>query len=262
MKKKRILISLLFVIACFLLYGIFYFFIPKKYTFYTGNMEKITAVSYECADGSEFYVRDREIIKRILEKLGEFSFRPVFSWDESQMPERYFVLCLFGEKEDEFICSAEKYSDICKAYVSMTKNGTDKHELIQYTRIDNEKEKEMYDMLMEITQKDIPDITVEELIRISENRIYDWTLFQEYMHTEERQDKSITVGSLVSDMKAVLPISGKNGYVELWFYSGWVANGINTNEYNEVLRAYVYSADGECRDLYGEDAVAFLEEIE
>ena len=270
-KKKIILAIIMLFIAIFVIYIMYFFFGRKKYTFYMKDTAmEIRAIQIfvgedtnQELDAQSVIIYKTEVINDIIEELKKVKMKPSFSKSTTEASKKWFSIILLGKDNQRLYYLGNEGEDKYFVDIGMEENGVVNSgikELISYTSIHKEQGDKLYDMLKQVLEDNICEITISDIEKMSKEKIYDWNQFQQYLFTDI-EAKEITRNGLTSNGTARFQIAEKKGYLDVVYFNGVIADSKGTNRYAEVLEAVVYKENGEEMDFYAEEISAFLEEI-
>lgn len=270
-KKKIILAIIMLFIAIFVTYTVYFFFGRKKYTFYMKDTTmEIEAIQIYIGEDTNQkpniqsgITYKTEVINDIIEELKKVKMKP--SYINSELKDnKDFSIILLGKDNQRLYYLANEGEDKYFVDIGMEENGVVNSgikELISYTSIHKEQGDELYDMLKQVLEDNICEITISDIEKMSKEKVYDWNQFQQYLFTDTKS-KEITRKELTSNGAARFQIAEKKGYLEVVYFNGIIADSNATNRYAEVLEAVIYNEKGEEMDFYADGISTFLEKME
>ncbi len=273
-KKIAIGIVSLLLVAILGFVGLvgYVYFYEKPYTFFMPvEREDIQRMELshdnETVIDSSVDVFDKTTIDAIMDGMKDVKIQSVF-WEiekEEEMTGKGFSIYIKCKEQAYSFIASENKNGYYVVYLGETfkdedsilgrNDGTAK-------KMSKEQGDKLYDVVMNSIDENLKEVTKQELLKISEEKEYNWNKFEQYINVK---DESITTkktrDGITSLEVAKFPIENSESYMVVWYRDETIINGESITYIEEVCDAIVYNEDGEEMNLYDEGIATFLEEM-
>lgn len=269
-KKKKIIIiiSIVALIIGTLYFCVYYFFLPKRYTFYIkeniGTVEVVEVKYDDIKYGTWIYNKD--IAKEFIDELENVKAWPYYSTNMKNT-NKSFSIRFMGEENKYVSISAEDYGDFYVANFGVEHNGKFIEEpiwdFIGRFCISKEDGDRLYEMTKKTYDENAREISVDELLMFSKEKETDWRKFQQFLYEDTQIEEIVIKNALECESPVKFNIKDKLGYILVW-YDDLTVYDENENvaeKYDEILKIIIYNDKGECIDFYDENVESFMEEM-
>lgn len=271
-RTKIIGVSIGLVIVGLIVGGIVFLFGKKEMDFYRDkDMGEIKAVCISL-DGTVnenvgngcYWIYDRDVIEKLESELEKIELTVDYSGEEP-VGEDGFNIKFLGDDEQIFSVMMTREQNRYFGHLGMTYSGVVEEgikSMMGMVTMSGENGDRLYELIKNIMETQIHKMTPEEVSQLSEDEVYDWRRYQQYIYKDEPHDTIKMRDGMESVGVARFDIEGTEAYVMVWYCSAIVyANGEHT-VYEEVIDAVVYDKNGDTINLYDENINSFLEDIE
>ncbi len=264
-KKKVVLISGLILLVSLLVGFCIFFFNAKKCTYYVkesiGKLQGINIRSddYETRD---IWVFDEEDAHEVFEYFEKLEAWPCTSSSEGGAG---FNVSFLGEDEKIIYFSAYDGGKYYIVNINVQHNGKpventlwDAFGSLYISKEDGER---LFELVNGIYEDNYRNITIEDIQKLSEDRVTDWRKFTQFKYSKIKDGELINQDGYTSEKPVRFEIQNTSGYMDVWYYEVWYwDNESNASErYSKVIQAVVYDESGKSMNIYDDGIYNFLE---